>query len=566
MVDVVGVHGSVARGSGRLVRQVRLPCGRMWASRRDCATGLDGDCAASSHPFRTFQSSCHARPAGALSHCRAEPHGSSDRTRSWKERQTTPYSSWISSPQLNDMSTPPARVFQLLQHYVAVHDEIFGGSWIRTLRKLIPIPGIFLAIDYRDCASRLEPLISELQSMSEPAAHDAYGSRSALMTHRYIEALLRAMKQLHVICIKLAGKAEGGGAYSSAAYARDVSRYNELVAAYSKIGEMLNEQEQPPRKPNVTIVPASDEAMARFSEWRTATPASPESKQPGPTPTGTGSPVPERTQYASPPETGSDAEVEDLSRDSVMTAFDRWTAALCARHHAVAGDRSAGLREAVRAAMEETLRAVLEGQIKGPELLAEYRSSGHDGAQVVHVSAALADELVTNLWEPLQRAAAESGISVVTALANTVIDLVEQDRPPPPGPLHPGHFAVIIDYAAALMIQLARVGPGRARALVDGGPSAKKAEAVSREQALEVVRDHLEATGRARSSVTKVHSIGEIDWRPPMIYGQDLEDCWIAYIERPQPEGGWMIGPSHVVLVSKDSGEVVYDGSAHDEG
>lgn len=465
------------------------------------------------------------------------------------------------------MSGQSERIFRLLEQYVEVHEEIFGGSWIRTIRKLIPIPGIFLAIDYRNCASRLEPLISELQSVEEVAARDAYGSRPSLTMHRYIEALLRAMKQLHTVCTKLAVKAEGGAGYSSTAYARDVSRYNELVTAYSRIGESLNEQEQPTREPNVTIVPASEEAMARFGDWRVATVSSPASKQAAPTPDGSESPAAERNRLASPAEGGSGSAIEDhLSRDLGMTAFDRWTAALCARHYVATGDRSAGLQKAVRAAMEETLRAVNEGQIDGPGLLAEYRSSGQGGAQVVDISIALADELGTELWEPLQTAAAESGVSALGALSNAVIELVEQDRPPPPGSLHPGHFAVIIDYAAALMLQLAHSAPARARALVDGSPAATKAEELSREEALAIVRDHLEATGRAALSVKKVVSLAEIDWRPPLVYGQDLEACWIAYVERPQPAGGWMIGPSHVVLVSRESGKVVYDGSASDEG
>jgi hypothetical protein len=47
-------------------------------------------------------------------------------------------------------------------------------------------------------------------------------------------------------------------------------------------------------------------------------------------------------------------------------------------------------------------------------------------------------------------------------------------------------------------------------------------------------------------------------------YGVDvpLEECWIAYVERPVTglESSW------IVLVSRKSGEVVYEGSAGDEG
>lgn len=44
----------------------------------------------------------------------------------------------------------------------------------------------------------------------------------------------------------------------------------------------------------------------------------------------------------------------------------------------------------------------------------------------------------------------------------------------------------------------------------------------------------------------------------------DLSACWVAYL---QPRGGpAMIGSSHIVIVRAIDGEVVYIGSAHDEG
>ncbi|HET7584128.1 MAG TPA: hypothetical protein VFK13_04430 [Gemmatimonadaceae bacterium] len=56
----------------------------------------------------------------------------------------------------------------------------------------------------------------------------------------------------------------------------------------------------------------------------------------------------------------------------------------------------------------------------------------------------------------------------------------------------------------------------------------------------------------------------DLRWRLPNIYGLPvpIESCWIAYVT------GWWDGlySSRVILIERDSGSVVYDGSAHDEG
>jgi hypothetical protein len=62
-------------------------------------------------------------------------------------------------------------------------------------------------------------------------------------------------------------------------------------------------------------------------------------------------------------------------------------------------------------------------------------------------------------------------------------------------------------------------------------------------------------------AIRDVYSLEEIDFRRPAIYAQ-LENCWIAYVERPHSG----LVSSMIVVVSKNSGEVVYAGSANDEG
>ena len=85
---------------------------------------------------------------------------------------------------------------------------------------------------------------------------------------------------------------------------------------------------------------------------------------------------------------------------------------------------------------------------------------------------------------------------------------------------------------------------------------------ISRAQAREIA----ERTVSARSlgiGVLEVVSGDELRGRAPSIYGvPDLVGVWIAYVARE------LVGlrASFVVLVSKSTGEVVYAGSANDEG
>lgn len=466
------------------------------------------------------------------------------------------------------MREPPEEVFSVLREYVDVHDEIFGGSWIRTLRKMIPIPGVFLAVDYGDCASRLDPLVSELEKQDARAwaAVQAEEGEPQRTVHQYIKALLETVKQLRSICLGLARKSQGSE-YSSTEYTRALSQYDQLVAAYTSIGDELNRLRA--EKPEISFSQPSEETLARFGEWRVSTPSSGTSQrsgETGPTRAESGMPGQGSTGHSQTTDEAADSEGKDVSREPGMTPFDEWTAELCSYLYHAAKDSRSRFRSSVRTAMMDTLKMALSGTLSVREFLAAHQNSGRDGAKVVEVTEALAEELEGELWGALQRTAHDSGVSTSTALADAVIKLVEADRPSPSaGALHPGHFAVTIDYAAALMLHLADIAPDRARSLLNDSPSTAGSP-VTRLEALTTARNHLENTGRGGLTVSRLCSVEEIDTRRPSVYGHDLHSCWIAYVERPQPEGSFIIGASHILLVSKETGEVVYDGPANDEG
>ena len=99
---------------------------------------------------------------------------------------------------------------------------------------------------------------------------------------------------------------------------------------------------------------------------------------------------------------------------------------------------------------------------------------------------------------------------------------------------------------------------------------------ISREEAFQVAADYVqhrlagapdqlfESRGRAHPPlVSEVLASNEVS-RPPTVYGLrvPIEECWIAYLD----SGRWCICSSEVVIISKKDGQVIYSGSAGDEG
>jgi hypothetical protein len=93
---------------------------------------------------------------------------------------------------------------------------------------------------------------------------------------------------------------------------------------------------------------------------------------------------------------------------------------------------------------------------------------------------------------------------------------------------------------------------------------------MTRDEARAVAQKHL---GRERphgstSAGTKIRDVlrfDELQFRAPSIYGfppERLRDCWIAYVDRPLRG----LFSSEVILIDAATGEVLYAGSANDEG
>ena len=87
-------------------------------------------------------------------------------------------------------------------------------------------------------------------------------------------------------------------------------------------------------------------------------------------------------------------------------------------------------------------------------------------------------------------------------------------------------------------------------------------QTVSRDNARDLAENHVLSNGLGRG-ISKVLLPEEITGRKPNVYGVELKNCWVAYVEEFQFAG---LKSSVVVLVDLESGTVVFGGDAGDEG
>lgn len=96
----------------------------------------------------------------------------------------------------------------------------------------------------------------------------------------------------------------------------------------------------------------------------------------------------------------------------------------------------------------------------------------------------------------------------------------------------------------------------------------------TRESARQIIERHLRRSGETEARIRNLLDAADpAFWRLPLRLGRlyrpegepiHLDRCWIAYLEYPGQE--LCLRSSTVVLVYKDTGKVVYHGSADDDG
>jgi hypothetical protein len=88
----------------------------------------------------------------------------------------------------------------------------------------------------------------------------------------------------------------------------------------------------------------------------------------------------------------------------------------------------------------------------------------------------------------------------------------------------------------------------------------------TRDEGRRIASDYLPPPARPRHSSSHRPPVGEIIARRPAPYFARpvrQEECWVCYLE---PQGRMMLTSSEIIIVSNDTGDVVYAGAAGDEG
>lgn len=133
------------------------------------------------------------------------------------------------------------QVNEVLTKYILIHDDIFKFS----IRKLIPIPGIFKKIDYKSHCMNLEILSEELNMIENEIkkiqSNNSDKTKDLLISTlcKYAASLNQTMKKLYSISHSLYKKTEGE-TYSASDYQQEMAIYNQYVEKYRNIGLELN--------------------------------------------------------------------------------------------------------------------------------------------------------------------------------------------------------------------------------------------------------------------------------------------------------------------------------------
>lgn len=141
------------------------------------------------------------------------------------------------------LKTSALIIHDILDHYVVVDNDAFKPS----LRRILPIPGVFESIDFERHCGTLARLILALEPVCGMIRGQQFGPPDSLedefakVLADYAEALLEAIKRLNSILTRL--KNEGHmkpATYTAHEYRADVKDYQVAVARYRSWGIRVN--------------------------------------------------------------------------------------------------------------------------------------------------------------------------------------------------------------------------------------------------------------------------------------------------------------------------------------
>ena len=137
-----------------------------------------------------------------------------------------------------------ANVNDILSRYILIHDQIFKFS----IRKLLPIPGLFKATSFCKHENDLDALLGELVTARDSISDHLIGLREVSTTEgefigmleEYAAALTDTIYQLHGISSELCLKRRGEGDYPHRRYQAEVDSYEKSLDRYRQVGDRLN--------------------------------------------------------------------------------------------------------------------------------------------------------------------------------------------------------------------------------------------------------------------------------------------------------------------------------------
>ena len=136
---------------------------------------------------------------------------------------------------MDDLIPKSLDVHNILTQYIEIHNDIFKSS----LRKIIPIPGVFQAIDYDKHYSSLSELADELKYIISGVGNQNGFARALI---EYAQALLQTIVLFRDMCENLYKKSQGEvSSYSKKQYKIDLDAYNSSAERYRSLGTRLNQ-------------------------------------------------------------------------------------------------------------------------------------------------------------------------------------------------------------------------------------------------------------------------------------------------------------------------------------
>ncbi|WP_405114920.1 hypothetical protein MHH28_11345 [Paenibacillus sp. FSL K6-1217] len=127
-----------------------------------------------------------------------------------------------------------------LTNYTNIHDEIFKKS----IRKTMPIPFLFKAINFQELGFKLQDIHNDL-SRFKTQVNDIRESGSedknkCTIFIEYVSKLMYAVQLLQGITRNLLLKSEGDNSYKLNDHTELVERYQKAVEEYYSLGDKMN--------------------------------------------------------------------------------------------------------------------------------------------------------------------------------------------------------------------------------------------------------------------------------------------------------------------------------------